>query len=135
MVPSSSIAVAADGEHLTCGGFSLGESVHLRNFEFIVDYFSGLSLSPRRGDEGPAFVASTHNDASTLQWAMMEDSTEEFLTASNGEGSFSHPSPRRRSTGASFATATTTTRKENALATMRFPLRKAAPWSETNHPP
>jgi hypothetical protein len=30
---------------------------------------------------------------------MIEDSTEEFLTASSREGSFGHPSPRRRSTG------------------------------------
>jgi hypothetical protein len=46
MVPSSTITVAADGECLTCGGFSLSEIVHLGNFEFIVNYFGGLSLSP-----------------------------------------------------------------------------------------
>jgi hypothetical protein len=44
MVPSSTITVAADGERLTCGGFSLGVTVHLGNFEFIANYFSGLSL-------------------------------------------------------------------------------------------
>jgi hypothetical protein len=43
--PSSIIAVAANGDCLTCGGFSLDEIVHLGNFEFIIDYFSGLSLS------------------------------------------------------------------------------------------
>jgi hypothetical protein len=52
MVPSSAIAVTTDGECLTCSGFSLGERVHLGNFEFITDYFVGLSRSPRRGDEG-----------------------------------------------------------------------------------
>jgi hypothetical protein len=37
MVPSSAITVAADSEHLMCGGFSLGETVCLGSFEFIVD--------------------------------------------------------------------------------------------------
>jgi hypothetical protein len=46
MVPSSSIAIIADGECLACGGFSFGEPILLGNFEFIVDYFSGLSPSP-----------------------------------------------------------------------------------------
>jgi hypothetical protein len=39
---------------------------------------------------------------------MIEDSTEEFLTASSGEGSFSLPSPKRHGTGASLAPFTTT---------------------------
>jgi hypothetical protein len=46
MVASSTIIVAVDGEHLIRGGFSLGETVHLGNFEFISDYFGGLILSP-----------------------------------------------------------------------------------------
>jgi hypothetical protein len=46
MVPSSMITIAADGERLTCGGFSLGETIHLGNFELIADYFGSLSLSP-----------------------------------------------------------------------------------------
>jgi hypothetical protein len=121
MVPSSSIAIVADSERIMCSGFSLGEPVLLGNFEFIVDYFGGLSLSPRRGNEGTAFVGSTCCGASTPQWATMEDSTEEFLTASSGEGSFNHTSPRQRTTRASFSPATTTTRKENAPATTRFP--------------
>jgi hypothetical protein len=33
-----------------CSGFSLGETVYLGSFEFITDYFGGLSLSPRRSD-------------------------------------------------------------------------------------
>jgi hypothetical protein len=59
--------------------------VRLRNFEFIADYFDGLILSPRRGNEGVVFVGSTRNEASTPQWATIVDSTE-FLTASSGEG-------------------------------------------------
>jgi hypothetical protein len=120
MVPSSSIVVVADSERIMCSGFSLGEPVLLGNFEFIVDYFGGLSSSPRRGNEGTAFVGSTHCGASTPQWATMEDSTEEFLMTSSVEGSFSHTSPRQRTTRASFAPATTTTWKENAPATTRF---------------
>jgi hypothetical protein len=92
MVPSSTITIAADGECLTCDGFSLGETVHLGNFEFIADYFSGLSLSPRWGDAGVALMVSTHSGMSTLRWAMIEDFIEEFLTASSGEGSVA-PSP------------------------------------------
>jgi hypothetical protein len=32
-------------------------NVCLENFEFVTDYFSGLSLSPRRGNEGAIFMA------------------------------------------------------------------------------
>jgi hypothetical protein len=85
MVPSSSVAITTDGERLACGGFSLGEPVHLGNFEFRTDYFGGLSLPHRRGNEGTVIMGSTHSGASTPYWAMIEDSTEEFLTASSGE--------------------------------------------------
>jgi hypothetical protein len=93
MVPSSSINVTADGEHLICSGFSLGEPVRLGNFEFIADYFCGLSLSPRRGDAGTAFMGSIRNGASTPRWAMIEDSAKEFLMVSSGEESFTPPPP------------------------------------------
>jgi hypothetical protein len=108
MLPSSVILIAANGKHLACVGFSLGETVCLGNFEFIADYFGDLSLSPKRGNVGASFMGSTGRGASTLQWAMIEDSTEEFLTTSSGEGSFGLPSFRRRSTGASLAPITTT---------------------------
>jgi hypothetical protein len=108
MVPSSVIIVAADGEHLMCGGFSLGETVRLGNFEFIADYFGGLSLSPRRGDLGAAFMGSTCSRVSTLRRAMIGDSTRELLMKPSREGSFSLPSPRRRGMGASLAPITTT---------------------------
>jgi hypothetical protein len=39
---------------------------------------------------------------------MIEDSTEEFLTTSSGEGSFGLPSPKRCDTRASLALITTT---------------------------
>jgi hypothetical protein len=96
MVPSSAITVAANGESMTCSGFSLSKTIRLGKFKSITDYFGGLSLSPRRGDEGAAFMGSTHERAATPRRAMVEDSTEEFLTLSSGEGSFCLPSPRRR---------------------------------------
>jgi hypothetical protein len=109
MVPSSSIPITAHGECLVCGGFSLGEPVCLGNFEFIAEYFGVLCLSPRRGNEGVILVCSSHSKASTMQRARIEDSTKEFVPTSSGEGSFRHPSPRRRRMGASFAPTTTTT--------------------------
>jgi hypothetical protein len=65
MVPSFAITIATDGERLTCSGFSLGDTVHLGNFEFIADYFDGLSFAPRRGDTVATFMGSTHSGAST----------------------------------------------------------------------
>jgi hypothetical protein len=79
MVPSSAIVVAADGERLMCGGFSLGETVRLGNFEFNTDYFNGLSLSPRRGDTRATFMGSTRNGAPTPRRSMIEDSTSPLL--------------------------------------------------------
>jgi hypothetical protein len=86
MVPSSSIVVATECEHLTYSGFSLAEPVRLRNFEFIANYFSGLSLSPRRSDEGAVSVGSTHSGASTLQWGTIKGSAKGYLMASSKEG-------------------------------------------------
>jgi hypothetical protein len=117
MVPSSAIAVAADGERLTCGRFSCGETILLKNFEFIADYFGGLSLYPRRHDEGAAFMGSTRSGASTLRWAMVKDSTKEFLMASGGEGRFDLPSPRRHSAGDLLALTTATPWMEDIPAT------------------
>jgi hypothetical protein len=65
MVPSSALAITTDGDCLTCGGFSLGETVHLGSIEFVADYFGSLSLSPRRGDLGPTFMGSTHSRTSS----------------------------------------------------------------------
>jgi hypothetical protein len=101
MVPSYASAVTADGEHLTCGGFSLRETIHLENVKFITDYFGGLSLSPRRSDSGTAFMGSTCSGVSSLWWAKIEDSAEEFFTVSSRDGGFDLPSPRRRNTGGS----------------------------------
>jgi hypothetical protein len=130
MVPSSTLAVSTDSECLMWGAFSLSETVHLGWFEFIADYFNGLSLSPRRSYLGSTFMGSTHSGTLPLRWAMIEDSTEEFHTASSGEGGSSLPSPRRRCTGAPFAHVTTTPWMENTPATqamMMVPTRAAVP--------
>jgi hypothetical protein len=54
MVPSSALVVAADDEHLSCGGFSLGETIFFGSLEFITDYFGGWSLSPRGTAQAPS---------------------------------------------------------------------------------
>jgi hypothetical protein len=74
MVPSSMITVDVDGERLTCGGFSLCETIHLENFKFIIDYFSYLSRSPRRGDPGSAIMGSTCSGTPSPWRTMIEDS-------------------------------------------------------------
>jgi hypothetical protein len=65
MLSSFAITVTNDSERLTCDGFSLGKIIRLRIFEFITDYFGGLSLSPRRGDAGATFMGSTCSRTST----------------------------------------------------------------------
>jgi hypothetical protein len=131
MVPSSSIAIGTDGKRLMCSGFSLGELVRLGNFEFIIDYFSGLSPSPGGSNKGAIFMASIHSRASTLQRAMIEDSADEYLTTSSREGGVDHLSPRRHGMRALRAPTSTTTWRE-APSTMRFPLWTAVSRPETN---
>jgi hypothetical protein len=133
MVPSSSIAITTDGEHLACGGFSLGEPVRLGNFEFITEYFCGQSLSPMRGNEGAIFVGSTHSGASTTQRATIEDSTEEFSLRRAGKKLWP-PFRQVVQHGGPVHPTATATWKENAPATTRFPSRTVEPWPETNHP-
>jgi hypothetical protein len=59
MVYSSMLIITTDGERLTCGGFSLGETVHFGSLEFIADYFGSLRLSPKGSDSGTIFVGMT----------------------------------------------------------------------------
>jgi hypothetical protein len=61
MVHSSALTISADGERLSCGGFSLSETIHFGSLLFIVDYFGRLSLSPMRNDSGTAFMGSAHS--------------------------------------------------------------------------
>jgi hypothetical protein len=50
MVHSPMLAISVGGERRTCGFFFLGETICLGSFEFIADYFGGLSFSPRRNN-------------------------------------------------------------------------------------
>jgi hypothetical protein len=78
-------------------------------------------------------MGSTHSGTSTPWWAMIEDSIEEFLTASSGDGDFGLPSPRRHGTGASLAPITTIPQMENSLvaqATMMVPSRTMVLWAK-----
>jgi hypothetical protein len=84
MVPSSVLTISTDGERLTCGGFSLSETVCFGTFEFITDCFGGLSLSPRRNGSDAAFMGSICSGPLSLLRAMIRYSTEEFHTASSG---------------------------------------------------
>jgi hypothetical protein len=45
MVPSSALTVAVSSERLSCGGFSLGKTIHFGTLEFIADRFGSLSPS------------------------------------------------------------------------------------------
>jgi hypothetical protein len=117
MVPSSALTVATDGDRLMCGGLSLSDVVRHGSFEFIADYFSDLSLSPRRGDLGPTFMGSTHSVTPSLCQAMIEVFPEEVLTTSSGEGGSSLSSPRRHGTGGLLALVIATPWMENTPVT------------------
>jgi hypothetical protein len=130
------LAFSAGDELLTCGGFSLGETVHLGRFEFITDYFSGLSLSPIRSDSGIAFVDSTHSGPLTPRRAMTEDFNEEFHTASSGGGGSGLPSPKRLGAGALPAPITTLLWQEDTppiLSMTTVQQRALAPRPHTSH--
>jgi hypothetical protein len=61
MVPSSMLIVIAGDERLSCGGFSLDETIRFRSLEFIADCFGGLSLSPM-GDGSEAIIMGSARD-------------------------------------------------------------------------
>jgi hypothetical protein len=117
MVHTSALAVSADGEHLTCGGFSLNETVCFGSLEFIADCFDGMSLSTMRNDLGATFMGSIHSGSPSPLRVMIEDSTEEIYMTSSREGGSSLPSSRRHRTGTSSALVATTPWLEDAPAT------------------
>jgi hypothetical protein len=117
MVSSSTLIVVADGERLSCGGFSLDEIVCFGSLDFIADYFGGLSLSPRRDGSDTTFMGSTHNRSPSPLRAMIGDSTEEFHMALGREGGSGLPSLRRHGTGAPPTPATSISWSENTPTT------------------
>jgi hypothetical protein len=137
MAPSFALTVAADGEHLSCGGISLGETVRFGSLEFITDYFDGLSLSLKRDSSDAAFMGSTYCEPLSPLRAMIGDSTEEFHTALGGERGSDLPSPRRHDAGALPTPATTISWSENTSTTQAMttiPPRSAVPQSDTDFP-
>jgi hypothetical protein len=86
MVPSSALAVAADSECLSCGGFYLGNTIHFWSLEFITCRIGGMSLSPRRDGSDAVIMGSTHSGPLSPLRAMVGDSTKEFHIASDREG-------------------------------------------------
>jgi hypothetical protein len=120
----------------TCDGFSLGETVCLGSYEFIIDYFGGMSLSPRSNDSGTALMGSTRSGPLSPRRAMIEDSTKEFVTASSSEGSSSLPSRMRHGARTLPAPSTSIPWLEDATAIytmMTVPPWVMGPQSDTDH--
>jgi hypothetical protein len=78
MVQSSTLVITADGKHLTCGGFTLGEIIRFGSLEFIADNFRSLSLSPKGNDSGADFRGMAHGGSLSLH-TILEDSADELL--------------------------------------------------------
>jgi hypothetical protein len=66
MVPSLELAVTADGECLSCGGFSLSETIRFGSLKFIADRFGGLSLSPTGDGLDAIAMGSAHGGPPSL---------------------------------------------------------------------
>jgi hypothetical protein len=70
-VPSSAFITAAGSEHLSCDGFSLGETIRFGSLELITDRFSRLSLSPLGMAQEPllwVLLAAGHRSQSRSWW-------------------------------------------------------------------
>jgi hypothetical protein len=93
IVPSSMLIVTASSERLSCDDFSHGETIRFGSLEFIVDCFSGLSLSPRRDGSDATIMGSSRSGPSSLLQAMIGHSTEELHTTFDREGGGGSNSP------------------------------------------
>jgi hypothetical protein len=135
MVPSSVLVIAADGERLSCGGFSLDETIGFGSLVFIADYFGGLSLSSLGDVLGAIVMDYAYGRPQSPPRTMMRDSAEEFPIASNGEGRIGFLSPKRHGMGAPPASAMTIPLPENPPTTQTTATilpRQATPQSDTN---
>jgi hypothetical protein len=133
MVRSSMLAIATDGESLTCDGFSLGKTVHFGSLELIAECSVGPSLSPKGSDSDAIFVGTTHS-RSPLLWVMIEDSANKFYTTSSEEGSSGLPVSQRHNTGAPSAPIATIPWPEDdptKQAMMTIPPQTLTSWLDT----
>jgi hypothetical protein len=60
MVPSSTFVPITGGEHSPGNVFPLGKTIRFGSLEFVVDRFSGLSLSTLGGSSGAVVMGPTH---------------------------------------------------------------------------
>jgi hypothetical protein len=137
MVPSSALAITTDVECLSCGGFSLIQTICFGSLEFITDCFSSLSLSPRGDGSDATFMGSTRSGPPSPLWAMIGDSIKEFHTSLGRGGGPGHPSPRRHAVGAPPVPTTTTAWLEDTSTTQAMtmiPPLTTAPRPNTNLP-
>jgi hypothetical protein len=86
MVLSSKPIIVANGNNLTSVGFTMGETIRFGSLEFIVDNFGDLSLSAEGNDSSTVLVGMVHSRPPSLH-TILEESTDEDDTASNGKGS------------------------------------------------
>jgi hypothetical protein len=113
MIHSSMLVVTTDGERLTCGGFSLDETIRFGSLEFIINCFGSLSFYPKENNSSTIFVETVRNESPSL-CAIIEDSIDEFYMTSSGEGNSGFPISRRCSMGTPPTPITTTPWSEDA---------------------
>jgi hypothetical protein len=113
MVHSSKLVVTANDEHLTCGGFSLSETICFGILEFIAICFGSLSHSPEGNDSGTVFVGTARSGSPSLH-TILEDSIDKFYIASSAEGSSGFPVSWRRNMVTPPVPITTTPRPDDA---------------------
>jgi hypothetical protein len=113
MIHSSMLVVTTDGERLTCGGFSLDETIRFGSLEFIINCFGSLSFSPKENNSSTIFVETVRNESPSL-CTIIEDSIDEFYMTSSGEGNSGFPISRRCSMGTPPTPITTTPWSEDA---------------------
>jgi hypothetical protein len=90
MVHSSALVVSTYDKHLTCDGFSLGETIHFGHLDFITNGFGGLSLSPSGNDSCATFMGSPRS----------RPLHQGVLHGFKQKGGFGFPSSRRHGMGA-----------------------------------
>jgi hypothetical protein len=87
---SPKLTIVANSEHQTGDGFALAETIRFGRLEFITVSFGDMSLSPEGNDSSVIFVGLVHSRSLSMH-TILEESTNEGDTASNGGGSSGFP--------------------------------------------